>query len=186
MHLTDTQLNFFIDHVLKPDPDKMAEYRKQIGHLEDAIEAKINEDSSFQVIKHLRTGSFQKGTVLRPRGDNPIDVDIALFLRDDEASDYDIQRLHQIIRRFLIAIYPSKKLEDFPVQPRTNHIVFRVSGLEVDIVPILPEDDTCDYGLQPSSQGDEPTRISVIRQLEFIRKRKEADPRFTPSFSADG
>lgn len=179
MHLTDEQLDYFITNVLKPDPDKMTDYRTQVENLEKKVTEKINSDSSFGVIKHLRSGSLKKGTILRKRGDLPIDVDIAFFLRDNEASDYDISKLHRMIQDILISIYPSKTRQDFPIQPRTNHVIFHGTGLEIDIVPILPEDDTCDYGLQPSSQGDNPTRTSVMRQIEFIREYKRADTRFT-------
>lgn len=179
MHLTQAQLEYCLTKVLKPQPEKMKEYRRQVANLREQLQSKINEDSSFGVIKYLQAGSFRKGTVLRPRGDNPIDIDIALFLKADDATTYDLDNLHEQIRRFLIAIYPTKASSDFEVQPRTLGIVFRVSGLCVDVVPIIPDDESCDYGLQPSSQGDQPTRTSVQRQLDFIRARKQEDAFFT-------
>jgi hypothetical protein len=92
---------------------------------------------------------------------------------------YDLESLHQRLLELLISIYPIKKDDDFTVQPRTLGIVFHVSGLEVDMVPILPIDGPGDYGWQPSSRGEPPVMTSVSKQLAFIRDRKEQEPRFT-------
>jgi hypothetical protein len=66
----------------------------------------------------------------------------------------------------------------FTVQPRTLGIEFRVSGLAVDLVPIIPIDGPGDYGWQPSSRGEPPIKTSVPVQLEFIRAHKNGDPNF--------
>jgi len=47
------------------------------------------------------------------------------------------------------------------------------------MVPILPIEGPDDYGWQPSSRGEPPVKTSVSKQLEFIRSRKEQEPRFT-------
>lgn len=79
----------------------------------------------------------------------------------------------------LCKAYPQKKSEDFTVQPRTLGIVFRVSGLEVDLVPVIPVEGPGDYGWQPSSRGEPPVKTSVTQQLKFIRLRKEQYLKFT-------
>lgn len=96
------------------------------------------------------------------------------------ASRYSlIATLHQRIRKLLVKIYPTKKPEDFKVQPRTLGIEFLDSGLEMDLVPLVVIDGPGDYGWQPSSRGDAPVKTSVTKQLEFIRARKNSYANFT-------
>jgi len=49
----------------------------------------------------------------------------------------------------------------------------------MDLVPLIPIDGPGDYGLQPSSRGEEMVKTSVTRQLEFIRTRKDGYRNFT-------
>lgn len=91
----------------------------------------------------------------------------------------DLANLHDRIKKLLAKTYPTKKPEDFTIQPRTLGVVFHDSGLEMDLVPLIPIDGPGDYGWQPSSQGDAPVKTSVTKQLEFIRGRKDAYKRFT-------
>src|SRR5262249_12557523 len=90
----------------------------------------------------------------------------------------DLELLHSIIRGLLIAVYPQKGPDDFKVQPRTLGIHFHESGLDVDLVPIVPIPDEPGYGWQPSSQGGSPVKTSVTGQLAFIKARSDADPRY--------
>jgi tRNA nucleotidyltransferase (CCA-adding enzyme) len=119
-----------------------------------------------------------KGTVLKPKGDYGVDADIAVFLDVSESEKDDVARLHEIIRKLVIAVYPTKKKEDFQVQPRTLGIHFRESGLDVDLVPVIPIKGQPGYGWQPSSNGSVSVKTSVQGQLDFIKKRRDADPRF--------
>jgi hypothetical protein len=179
MELTDTQLNYFVNNRLKLPKGKRAEYLAQVDTLIERFSAAANGDSLINIKKFLKTGSLRKGTVLRPIGDIGVDADVAVFLNPNGASSYDLANLHDRIRKLLIKIYPTKKPEDFTVQPRTLGIEFLVSGLEMDLVPLLVIDGPGDYGWQPSSQGDEPVKTSVTKQLEFIRTRKDGYVNFT-------
>ena len=104
---------------------------------------------------------------------------MAVFLNANGASAYDLANLHNRIRKLLVKIYPTKKPEDFTVQPRTLGIEFLDSGLEMDLVPLVVIDGPGDYGWQPSSRGDAPVKTSVTKQLEFIRARKDGYANFT-------
>lgn len=179
MELTDTQLNYFVGNRIKLLKGKRAEYLKQVDNLIERFDAAAKGDSLIDIRKFLKTGSLRKGTGLRPRGDHGVDADVAVFLSGDGVSRYDLAKLHSRIRRMLEKIYPSKKPEDFTIQPRTLGIVFKDSGLEMDLVPVIAIDGPDDYGWQPSSQGDKPVKTSVTKQLEFIRARKEAYANFT-------
>jgi hypothetical protein len=179
MELTDTQINYFVNNRLKLPKGKRAEYLAQVDHLIERFSAAANGDKVIDVKKFLKTGSLRKGTVLRPRGDFGVDADVAVFLNTNGASPYDLATLHERIRKLLVKIYPSKKPEDFTVQPRTLGIEFLDSGLEMDLVPLVVIDGPGDYGWQPSSRGDAPVKTSVTKQLEFIRARKDSYANFT-------
>ncbi len=179
MELTDTQLGYFVDNCLKLPKGKRAEFLGQVDNLIEVLSREAADDPVINIQKFLKTGSLRKGTVLRPRGDFGVDADIAVFLNTDGVSKFDLDSLHARIRRLLSAADPQKPDGDFTVQHRTLGIVFRASGMEVDLVPILPIDGPGDYGWQPSSQGEGPVKTSVTKQLEFIRARKAAYVRFT-------
>jgi hypothetical protein len=179
MELTDTQLNYFVNNRLKLPKGKRAEYLAQVDHLIERFSTAADGDKLIDIKKFLKTGSLRKGTVLRPGGDIGVDADVAVFLNASGATAYDLANLHNRIRKLLVKIYPTKKPEDFTVQPRTLGIEFLVSGLEMDLVPLLAIDGPGDYGWQPSSQGDAPVKTSVTKQLEFIRTRKESYTNFT-------
>lgn len=138
MELNDAQIGVFVAKVLHLGQGKRQEYIKQADTLIERLEKKISEDSSFNVVGFKKTGSLMKGTVLRPRGDYGVDADIAVFLDVSEADRQDVAKLHQIIVDLLVAAYPKKKREDFQVQPRTLGIHFHESGLDVDLVPVIP------------------------------------------------
>ena len=174
MELTDSQLNYFVDNRLKLPKGKRSEYLGQVDRLIEKFSAAAADDKVIDIKKFLKTGSLRKGTVLRPRGDFGVDADIAVFLNVNGAPQYDLPNLHDRIRKLLAKCYPTKKSEDFTVQPRTLGIVFRDSGLELDLVPLIPIDGAGDYGWQPSSRGEAPVKTSVTKQLEFIRARKDA------------
>lgn len=178
MMLTDAEIGVFVAKVLKLPPGKRKEYLRQVDYLIERLEKKISEDSSFAVRKFTKTGSLRKGTVLRPRDGVGVDADIAVDLDLSEASKDDLELLHSIIRGLLIAVYPQKAPDDFKVQPRTLGIHFHDSGLDVDLVPIVPIRDEPGYGWQPSSQGGSPVKTSVTGQLAFIKARSDADPRY--------
>jgi tRNA nucleotidyltransferase (CCA-adding enzyme) len=178
MMLTDDQLNAFVSKVLHLGPGKRKEFIGQVDYLIGRLKKKINEDSSFRVKGFKKTGSLVKGTVLKPRGDNGVDADIAVFLDVSEAEKDHVDKLHEIIRELLIAVYPTKKKEDFHVQPRTLGIHFHDSGLDIDLVPVIPIPEEVGYGWQPSSINGDPVKTNIQGQLDFIKNRKDADVRF--------
>jgi tRNA nucleotidyltransferase (CCA-adding enzyme) len=178
MKLTDTQINYFVSQVLRLPPGKRQEYIKQVDFLIKRLESKIKEDASFQVVRFRKTGSLVKGTVLKPQDDNGVDADVAVYLNVSESEKEDVDKLHQIILKLVRAVYPQKQSSDFGVQPRTLGIHFRESGLDVDLVPIIPIVGQAGYGWQPSSGQGQPVKTSVEGQLAFLKKRSDADPSY--------
>lgn len=178
MELSDSQLLYFVHNRLKLEKGKRAEFLEQVDRLISKFEGACKNDPVINIKKFLKTGSLRKGTVLRPRGDFGVDADVAVFLNTNGSPD-KLVNLHDRIRKLLTKIYPTKRSEDFKVQPRTLGIEFHESGLAMDLVPLIPIDGPGDYGWQPSSRGEEMVKTSVSLQLEFIRKRKEGYRNFT-------
>src|SRR5260370_38553948 len=117
---------------------------------------KIKEDGFFRVTGFKKTGSLVKGTVLRPKGDDGVDADVAVNLDLSEADKSDIQLLHQIILNLVRAVYPQKSQQDFQIQPRTIGIHFRDSCLDVDLAPVVPITNQTSSGCEPSAQKHAP------------------------------
>ena len=178
MMLTDSQINVFVSKVLHLGPGKRKEFIGQVDYLIERLKKKITEDSSFNVKGFKKTGSLVKGTVLKPRGENGVDADIAVFLDVSAAEKDDVEKLHEIILKLLMAVYPTKKKEDFQVQPRTLGIHFHDSGLDVISSPVIPIPEEEGYGWQPSSQNGDQVKTSVQGQLDFIKSRKDVDDRY--------
>ena len=175
MKLTDTDINLFVTRVLKLPQGKRKEYLDQVDFLLGRLESKIKDDGSFRVKGFKKTGSLMKGTGLRLRGEDGVDADVAVYLDVSESDKNDIDLLHEIILRLIRAVYPQKVQQDFQIQPRTLGIHFRESGLDVDLVPIIPISNQPGYGWQPSSQNGAPVKTSVQGQLDFIKKRSGSD-----------
>jgi hypothetical protein len=178
MMLTDDQIEVFVSKVLHLGTGKRKEFIAQVDYLIGRLKTKITENSSFKVKGFKKTGSLVKGTILKPRGDNGVDADIAVFLDVSAAEKDDVEKLHSIILDLLLAVYPTKKKEDFQVQPRTLGIHFHDSGLDVDLVPVIPIPEEPGYGWQPSSQNGDPVKTGVQGQLDFIKNRTDADERY--------
>jgi hypothetical protein len=178
VHLTDGELRNFDRLVLRIEDEARDRYLDQVHHLIDRLKAKIDEDSSFNVIKFLQVGSLRKGTALRPRDGIPVDADIAVYLEVDDGNPADVETLHEQLRKLVMSVYPNKAPEDFSVQPHTLGMEFHESGLLIDLVPVIAISGPGDYGWQPSSRGEAPVKTSVTKQLEFIRKHKQSDARY--------
>ncbi|GAB4015182.1 hypothetical protein GCM10028808_39850 [Spirosoma migulaei] len=178
MRFDNKQLSHFIDKI-KLQPENMGKYRDQIANLKKRLEAKIGEDDShgLKVTKYIIGGSWKKHTILKPTGDNPIDIDLLLFVEGDSNIQNDLKKLYEFIVGYLESIYPQKDIrKDFDAQGNTKSvtITFSGTGLEVDIVPVVPLENLPDYVWQPSRRGGKKYITSVTKQLAFsLTKRKQ-------------
>jgi hypothetical protein len=51
---------------------------------------------------------MEKRSILKASGDNPIDIDLVLFVGGDENIQNDLEKLHDYIMKYLQEIYPQK------------------------------------------------------------------------------
>lgn len=176
MNLNNLQLTNYKDRIKFSKEDKQ-KYQTQIDHLISSIETKILEHIDVRVTKVLQSGSWKKGTIIKPKDGVPIDIDLIFFL-NIESHEYSV--LHQAndsVIHILKSIYPQKNDEDFWDNPRTAGLEFVTSGLNVDIVPVGKTNDP-DYVAQPDKDSGV-YFTSPKKQLEFISNRKLANVNYT-------
>lgn len=176
MKLANTQLLNFVQRI-KLSADAKSRYRDQINNLVENAKKGIEEHKDLKVRRVLRAGSWRKGTCLRPRDGFQLDVDIVFFVDGDPDQ---LDGLHDALLEFLLQIYPNKKREDFTGGEKTVGLVFRGTGLEADLVPVVRLDDASSYVWQPSSSGNGKKFVtSVEGQLDFTRSIRSDDPHYT-------
>jgi len=176
MHFTDIELGNYVASKLALPGEQRDEHRQQVGRLLDKLQAKLDEDSSYHIKKFRRAGSLEKGTSNRPRAGKPVDADVGVYFEVDDPSSFDIADLQRLIKKLLIAAYPQKGEKDFDeTGGRTFGVVFRESGLEVDLAPMVSLDEEAIYGLQYSRTGD-CVKTSVKVHIDHYREHAGREP----------
>ncbi|TYB73019.1 nucleotidyltransferase [Bizionia saleffrena] len=183
MKLNNTELGHFVDKI-KLQNENMSKYRDQINNLKAKLEDKIKNDEStgIKVSKYLLAGSWKKRTILKATGDNPIDIDLVLFVTGDNNLQNDLKKVHDYIVKYLEEIYPTKDINnDVDAEGNTKSITIRFSGsgLEVDIVPVVPLSSPEKYVWQPQRGGGGKYITSVEKHLHFSLSLRQANPSYT-------
>src|SRR5260370_30821360 len=70
-------------------------HRKQVNLLRERLEARINDDPAFDLIKMLHAGSVAKGTALRTVND----LDVAVYVRTGDAPKADSELIPWLAAR---------------------------------------------------------------------------------------
>ena len=179
MEYTDQQLNNYANRI-KLTQEKKSSYIQQVDHLKHSVSGAINSMENTKVRKVRKAGSWKKGTALAPKGDYPLDIDMVFFLDIEEDILFDAEELREEIIKVLCKAYPNKEKSDFTGSQKTIGVVFKGSGLEVDIVPFIPEKGNTTYGRQPRKKlNSGEFKTSVDKQLDFINKIKNKCFNFT-------
>lgn len=147
------------------------EYREQASRVREKVTAYLSEHPDFTLKKILLSGSLAKGTALR----NLNDIDMACYISCSDAPS-DTKELLEYLAARLRKAFPNMKPEQ--VQPKTYSVTisFRGTGLDVDIVPIIYDNDPEWYGRLISQDDGSFLETCIPRHLEFIRKRKALNP----------
>lgn len=183
MKLDNNSLRPFINKI-RLHKDNMGKYRTQINNLKNRLEDKIKNDdrNGLKVTKFLLAGSWKKHTILRPTGDNPIDIDLVLFVSGDDNIQNDLTKLHDFIVKYLKEIYPQKDIRrdvDAKGNTKSIKIKFSGSGLEVDIVPVISIANPKGYVWQPQRGGGGKYITSIENHLEFSNSLRRNNPSYT-------
>ena len=179
MEYSNQQLINYVNRI-KLTQEKKSSYANQIDNLRNNVLSAVKEMENTKVTRVLQGGSWKKGTALAPKGDYPLDIDMVFFLDIDEDTSFDAEDLREEIIDVLCESYPNKERSDFTDGKKTIGVVFRGSGLEVDIVPFIPEKGNTTYGRQPRKKlNSGEFKTSVDKQLDFISKIKIKCSNFT-------
>jgi tRNA nucleotidyltransferase (CCA-adding enzyme) len=147
-------------------------HRDQVNTLRERLERHIDENPGFALVKMLHAGSVAKGTALRTVND----LDVAVYVRKDDAPTDEAELVLWTAERLREAY--GNLINPDHIQPGIHcvTITFTGSGLSVDVVPVLYEDDPEDRGYLIAKDTGERLLTSVRLHLRFIRARKQAHP----------
>jgi len=159
-------VSFAADRVNLPK-DKADEYRAQARRLREKLETYLGEHPDFALKKMLLSGSLAKGTALRSLND----IDVACYITGANAPK-DVAKLLEYLAERLRKAYPNFSPDQVTPQTYSVTVSFRGTGLDVDVVPILYDNDPDWYGDLVSQDDGSFLRTSIPRHLEFCKKRK--------------
>lgn len=167
-HVTHTDIAQFAKDKVNLPKDKADEYRAQAQRLRDRIENYLDEHKDFTLKKMMLSGSLAKGTSLRTLND----IDVACYISGADAPK-DIKALLEYLAERLRKAFPNFKPEQ--VKPNTYSVTvsFLGSGLDVDVVPILYNNDPNWYGNLVSQEDGSFLETCIPRHIQFISKRKK-------------
>jgi hypothetical protein len=170
-HVDHREIVKFAGERVNLPKDKADEYRAQARRLRERLEAYLGEHPDFSLRKMQISGSLAKGTALRSLND----IDVACYISGAEAP-HDVSRLSDFLAERLRKAFPNFSPDQVKPQTYSVTVSFRGSGLDVDIVPILYKGDSEWYGDLVSQDDGSFLKTNIPLHLEFIRKRKRAQP----------
>ena len=168
-HVGHQDIARFAEDAVNLPRDKANKYRAQARRLRERIEKYLSDHPNFTLKKMLLSGSLAKGTALRSLND----IDMACYIGGANAPD-EIQSLLIYLVDRLREAFPNFNPDQVTPQTYSVRVSFRGTGLDVDVVSILYDDDPEWYGNLVSQDDGSFLKTNVPRHLEFIRKRKMA------------
>ena len=178
MALTNTQLRYYDSNVLRLPADKRKEYHAQVDRLIEALRKSLKEETAIKITKVVKAGSFAKFTILRRTAYDPVDVDVVFYISGRDAGKETLDSLNSTIYDLLIKIYPSKSVEDFEIQRKAATVTFVGTGVSVDIVPVIEDENRPGYGWQFDIHDASKIQTCAPCQIQFVRDRKNQDGDF--------
>lgn len=171
--ISHSDISSFADSKVNLPADKAKEYREQVKNLREKLEKHIVEDPNFDLVKMLHSGSVAKGTALKIIHD----MDVAVYLKKSvEVKDSEL--LTWLMAKLKEA-YSNLGADQFSC-PSGSHCVtisFKGVGLDVDVVPVIEDDNPDDdYGYLVTKDTGDQVLTNITLHLEFILKRKKAQP----------
>lgn len=168
-HVDQADLVRFAQERVNLPKEKANEYRAQVNRLREKLESYLNEHPDFTLRKMLLSGSLAKGTALRSLND----IDVACYISGADVPREVTALLNYLAERLRKA-FPNFKPDQVKPQTYSVTVSFRGTGLDVDVVPILYNDDPLWYGNLVSQDDGSFLETCIPRHLEFTRKRKQA------------
>jgi hypothetical protein len=171
--ITPVDFAAFLDERVNLRREDVKAYRDQVRHLRERLELYVNEHPDFTLIKMLHFGSLAKATAISTLRE----MDVAVYLRPERFTSHELPSVLSTVRQLLMQVYPQMEPSQFVVDPPAVTIHFRTSGLDVDVVPVIPNGKPEDRG-ELALSYPEWVETSIPLHLQFIRVRAERHPLF--------
>lgn len=169
-HIQHTHLASFGEDKVNLKKAEVDRQRREVNDLRDRVEREIKDTPGFGLVKALHAGSVAKGTALSRGGDR----DLAVYVRAEDAPNDTPGLVVWVRDRVATAC---KDIEGVTVTANTNCVeVVLPSGLKIDVVPVLYEDEPNDIGYLIRKHSGRRLKTSVRQHLDFIRDRKQKYP----------
>lgn len=166
-----THISSFAEDRINLKQADVQKYREQVNRLRDRLEKYIKENPDYALVKMLHSGSVRKGTALKTIND----MDVAIYIRPTEETN-EISRLLPWLKDRLIEVYPTMQSDQFIERDHCITVSFAGSGLDVDVVPVIYEEEPDDRGYLIVKDTGDRVLTSISLHLKFIRLRKNAHP----------
>lgn len=160
----------FIAHI-RPSRAQLEGADQQVAFLREQLTELIAADKQFYLEKIFRAGSFAKHTDLARTGKDTFDIDLGVYYRAQGLTKEQLSKLLPYTHARLREIYREKPAQDFHVGKNAVNVIFRTSGLQVDVVPIVR-----DASLKRRNGGwiprqDEWRLTSITAHIHFVHTR---------------
>jgi tRNA nucleotidyltransferase (CCA-adding enzyme) len=170
-HIDHADIARFADERVNLPKDIASEYRAQVRRLREKLEVYIGDHPNFALRKMLLSGSLAKGTALRSLND----IDVAMYIVGSDAPQ-DVNALLDYLANKLRTAFSNFRPDQVKPQTYSVTVSFRGTGLDVDVVPVLYDNDPEWRGNLISQDDGSFLETSIPLHLEFVRKRKTAQP----------
>lgn len=170
-HVDHAEIARFAEERVNLPKDKADEHRAQVRRLRERLQNHLNAHPDFSLSKMLLSGSLAKSTALRSLND----IDVAVYVSGAEAP-HEIRALLDFLADKLRKAFPNFNPDQVKPQTYSVTVSFRGSGLDVDVVPILYDDDPEWRGNLVSQDDGSFLETSIPLHLEFVKKRRDQHP----------
>ncbi|WP_298472762.1 CBASS oligonucleotide cyclase [uncultured Psychrobacillus sp.] len=176
MLFTNRDLKKFIENKVNVDSEKVKKYRKQVNNLRDNLTDYIKENPDFGLVKMLHSGSVRKGTAISTLND----MDVAVYVKPEKIENYTEEQVLSYIKDGLVKVYKRHNMteDQFSLGKHCLKVSFKGSGLDVDVVPVIPTGAPNDMGHLIAQDTGERVLTSIPLHLSFIQSRKASNPNY--------
>lgn len=167
-HVNHEDIVRFAQERVNLSRDRAGGYRAQVRRLREKLEEYLKEHPDFTLKKMLLSGSLAKGTALRSLND----IDVACYIGGADVPS-DVDALLEYLVDRLRKAFPNFSSNQVRRNTYSVTVSYQGSGLDVDVVPILYDDDPEWYGNLVSQEDGSFLETNIPFHLNFTRKRKD-------------
>lgn len=167
-HVDHKDISRFAQDRVNLPKDNANKYREQAKRVKEKVEGYLSENPDYSLKKILLSGSLAKGTSLRSLND----IDMACYISGSDVPT-DTGKLLDYLADRLRSAFPNFSYDQVQAKTYCVTVSFRGTGLDVDVVPIIYNEDPDWYGNLVSQEDGSLLKTCIPRHLEFIRTRKQ-------------